>query len=297
MSEVCTASVDGYAESARDEVAQRAGLAGFVGGAVLAGAAALAMAGAQTVAAALAALREEVRSRAVELERAAAGSTEPRLAECVARAYAMLSALERPEFGLLHAAARKQGLAPLQSLRRELRDLESEARTPGANLRSVSARAEKQLAKMEGTVTRGVAPVLQAEASVLHDAVAGTLQALGYRVAPPKRPQHARIVLRGVGDHGRAIYVTIDPRRGHLSADMAGFESTTCETERGRFLSGLAARGVKVRLLVRHLHAERDGGQLVRQLENRFATEPSDEEERQRQAAAYRYLHDGQVGS
>src|SRR5207244_2608283 len=105
--------------------------------------------------------------------------------------------LERPEFGLLYAAARKQGLAPLQTLRKDLRDLESEARTPGANLRGLSARADKQLAKIETTVTRGVAPVVQAEASVLHDAVAGTLQAMGYRVAPPKRPERARIVLRG----------------------------------------------------------------------------------------------------
>src|SRR5439155_6015103 len=91
MSEICTASVEGYVEAARDEVARRSGLTELVGSAVLGGAAALAMAGARTMAAALAGLREEVRSRAVEREKAAGGSTEPRLAECVARANAVPS--------------------------------------------------------------------------------------------------------------------------------------------------------------------------------------------------------------
>jgi len=272
MSEILTASVEGYAAARAESIARRAGLAESFAGAI----AAMAAAGVATVASMLGRFEALARQQAQALNDARlleqAGPRglprpEARLWKAMSAARALLDTLERPEMAMLRAAVLKQGG---RSLVEETRRLSAWAQDPAA-ITTGSAKPRgrqpasltRALGTLQQAIRAGAAQLACAEAAELREGIQGALQDMGYQSSlKPAAPGH--VVVKGTSQGGTAVYIQLDESRGHLVADFAGFRGLACQKEVARLLHALGQRGIHVRLRERHAHGDPQGGQLAR---------------------------------
>jgi hypothetical protein len=303
MSELFTTRIDAYAGPQQAAIASRAGLdsALAVAESGFAAAGAVAGAGIVTVAVALQRLNrhvEEVASQAtasVALPHAAASAPVARVHRELAASRATFEAIDKLDLGLLQAATHVEGGARLDELRSQLGGLRARAEltsrggtVPVAGLLDHAMTVRHEL---NGLVEAAASRLVRAEGAVVSDAVRATLIDMGYRVREPRCRLRNGVVVKGESARGTAIYVSMEPRRGRIQADLSGFRGAACEVERARFLDGLARRGIRVQLMDRHQHGRPEGGVLGQATEPLFGADEYSDRERRQRALAWQRRH------
>jgi|GEM_PF-5437136 len=137
--------------------------------------------------------------------------------------------------------------------------------------------AEAERALIEGaTFTRAVASAaLRQSASdraMLLCVVQDSMRDIGY--APTISPRKARdVIITGRSASGQTLVIKLDPERGRITGDFAGFGGTACSLDGREFETRLRARGMRLRRTDSRIHGDPDGGPLVR--ESQVAVMPS----------------------
>lgn len=297
MSEVFTSTIEAFAEAEWRLILQTAGLGRAAGTLTLSGARTLVTGATRTTSALLRAFSETVERNAAELEdarsqltagdRPATRTCSHALAQELSLARSLLSTIEAGrEFAVLRAAADAESGGRLATMEQRLSSLVSRIQggRPGASKALGQLAAARR--DLERSIGAGASRLLKAEGQALVSAVQSALTDMGYSVRRPKQSATTSTVIKGTNTRGAAVYVEVDPVRGHLRADLAGCSGTSCQGERARLVRALEARGVRVRLTGTELHGRAEGGALVQKVAPLFGADEAPEQDRRRRALA-----------
>lgn len=163
-----------------------------------------------------------------------------------------------------HLAAMAGMEAGLGNLRRETEELLRLARAGSIqNLESRATLAERQLREITSRAHRRLA---MAEGEILRESMGEALRGLGYTVNVKGNALRA---VRGT----TCIWADMT-ERGGLNLDVSGFSGRSCQTEIMALENMLARLGLVLKRTGTKEHQHLRGGDLARELERIFATEP-----------------------
>lgn len=117
--------------------------------------------------------------------------------------------------------------------------------------------------ELDGAVHNGGQRLLVAEAALLRTKAEQSLQALGYRIRRPRRPQSGCVLVEGSQPQGCAITLEIVPEKGSIQLDLSGFCGDTCSRERSRLFNELRKRGVQLEIRATDRHGRFEGSSLT----------------------------------
>lgn len=115
------------------------------------------------------------------------------------------------------------------------------------------------------SVHAGTERLFAAETTVLYSAITATFDEMGYRKLENLHAENKGNVIKAErGDGKAAFFVRLDVRGGKVEVDMSGFTGGSCRAEREKFMTGLARRGVELRVVSMQRHGDPSGGTIVR---------------------------------